>query len=172
MKYYSVRLAQSIIPIREHQGTYQKFIRLGNNYYVDEAPFGYYPRLSRCSNPSGMILGSIYSQARDSSKIRNYNLKFDLSSQLDKYNEVKVGFFIKYTDNNTNYGLRSLLYSHNNRDFKWDTKPIQGALYVQDKLEFEAMVATVGLRVEFSDPNTQWFDYDEFEALLRLQMFV
>jgi outer membrane receptor protein involved in Fe transport len=144
---------------RDLSKTYQ----IGNNYFVDEHPFGYYQGSVDVLNPSGMILGSIYSQARDSSKIRNYNLKFDLSSQLDKYNEVKIGFFVKYTDNNTNYGLRSLLYSTNNRDFKWDTKPIQGAIYVQDKLEFEAMVATVGLRVEFSDPNTEWFDYSFYD---------
>jgi outer membrane receptor protein involved in Fe transport len=141
-----------------------KVYKFGNNYYVDEHPFGYYQGSVDVVNPSGMILGSIYSQARDSSKVRNYNLKFDLSSQLDKYNEVKVGFFVKYTDNNTNYGLRSLLYSTNNQDFKWDTKPIQGAVYLQDKLEFEAMVATVGVRVEFSDPNTEWFNYQDFSS--------
>ena len=141
-----------------------KVYKFGNNYYVDEAPFGYYQGATDVINPSGMILGSIYSQARDSSKIRNYNLKFDLSSQIDKFNEIKVGFFVKYTDNNTNYGLRSLLYSTNNRDFKWDNKPIQGAIYLQDKLEFEAMVATAGVRVEFSDPNSDWFDYKDFET--------
>jgi outer membrane receptor protein involved in Fe transport len=140
-----------------------KVYKFGNNYYVDEHPYGYFQGSVDVINPSGMILGSIYSQGRDSSTVRNYNLKFDLTSQLDEFNEVKVGFFVKYTDNNTNYGLRSLLYSQNNRDFQWDTKPVQGAIYVQDKLEFEAMIATVGLRVEFSDPNTTWFDYSTFD---------
>lgn len=135
----------------------------GNNYYVDEAPFGYYQGAVDVINPSGMILGSIYSQARDSSKIRNYNLKFDIASQLDKYNNIKAGFYVNYSINDVNYGLRSLLYSTNNRDFKWDTQPIQGAVYIQDKLEFEAMIANVGVRVEYSDPNTTWFDYSEYE---------
>jgi len=136
---------------------------IGNNYYVDEAPFGYFQGSVDAVNPSGMLLGIVYSQARDSSKVRNYNLKFDISSQLDKYNNVKAGFIVSISDNDVNYGLNSFLFSQNNRSFKWDTTPIQGALYIQDKLEFEAMVATVGVRVEYSDPNTTWFDYSDYE---------
>ena len=73
---------------------------------------------------------------------------------------LKLDFQVSFIDNNVNYGLVSELFSQNNRIFKWDTTPIQGALYIQDKLEFEAMVATVGLRVEYSDPNSEWFDYE------------
>ena len=69
-----------------------KKYKFGNNYYVDEAPFGYFQGSVDAINPSGMLLGIVYSQARDSSKIRNYNLKFDIISQLDKYNNVKAGF--------------------------------------------------------------------------------
>jgi outer membrane receptor protein involved in Fe transport len=151
----------STVPGRARDLT-QKY-QFGNNYFVDEAPFGYYQGSVDAVNPSGMLLGIVYSQARDSSKVRNYNLKFDIASQLDKYNNVKAGFSISFIDNDVNYGLRSVLFSQNNRDFKWDTTPIQGAAYIQDKLEFEAMVATVGVRVEYSDPNTAWFDYGLFD---------
>jgi len=140
-----------------------KDYKFGNNYFVDEGPFGFYQGSVDAVNPSGMLLGIVYSQARDSSKVRNYNLKFDISSQLDKYNNVKAGFVVSVSDNDVNYGLRSELFSSNNRDFKWDTTPIQGAVYIQDKLEFEAMVATVGIRVEYSDPNTRWFDNELYE---------
>ncbi|MCW8849314.1 MAG: TonB-dependent receptor, partial [Melioribacteraceae bacterium] len=151
----------STVPGRDRDLTAK--YKFGNNYYVDEAPFGYFQGSVNAINPSGMLLGIIYSQARDSSKVRNYNLKFDISSQLNKYNNVKAGFSIGLSDNNVNYGLRSELFSQNNTDYQWDTQPIQAALYIQDKLEFEAMVATVGIRVEYSDPNSKWFDYDKFE---------
>jgi len=141
-----------------------KRYKFGNNYYVDETPYGFYQGAVDEISPSGMLLGIVYGQARDSSKVRNYNLKFDISSQLDKYHNVKAGFVVSVIDNDVNYGLRSELFSTNNTDFKWNTQPIQGAVYVQDKLEFEAMVATVGVRVEYSDPNTRWFNYDPFEA--------
>ena len=142
-----------------------KKYKFGNSYFVDEAPYGYFQGSVDAINPSGMLLGLVYSQARDSSKTRNYNLKFDIASQLDKYNNVKAGFQVSIIDNDVNYGLVSELFSQNNRAFKWDTTPIQGALYIQDKLEFEAMVATVGLRLEYSDPNSEWFDFDAYEAL-------
>jgi len=137
--------------------------KFGNNYYVDEAPFGYYQGASNVWNPSGMLMGSIYSQSRDWSKQSVYNLKFDLSSQLNKYNNIKTGFLFRLTDYNTHYGLRSELYNTKNRDYQWDTKPILFAVYAQDKLEFEAMVATIGVRVEYSDPNTDWYVYKTYD---------
>ncbi|MBU0475527.1 MAG: TonB-dependent receptor [Bacteroidetes bacterium] len=135
----------------------------GNNYYVDEAPFGYYQGASDVWNGGSILMGSIYSQGRDWSKTSVYNLKFDFVSQLDKFNEIKTGFLFRINDYNTHYGLRSELYSTNNRDYQWDNQPLLFAAYVQDKLEFEAMVATIGVRVEYSDPNTEWYDYSPFD---------
>jgi outer membrane receptor protein involved in Fe transport len=108
-------------------------------------------------------MGSVYSQGRDSSKVSLYNLKFDLSSQMNKYNNVKVGFLFRMSAYDTKYGLVSELYSTNNRTYQWDTKPILFAGYVQDKLEFEAMVTTIGVRVEYSDPNTDWYQYTAYD---------
>ncbi|MCF6270699.1 MAG: TonB-dependent receptor [Melioribacteraceae bacterium] len=135
----------------------------GNNYYVDEAPFGYYQGASNVWNGSNMLMGSIYSQARDTSKVSLFNLKFDLSSQVDKFNNIKVGFLFRMSNFNTNYGRVSELYSTSNRTYAWDTTPILLAGYIQDKLEFEAMVATIGVRVEYSDPNTDWYQYSTFD---------
>ena len=134
----------------------------GNGYYVDEAPFGYYQGPSSVVNGSSMMMGSIYSQSRDSSKVRNFNIKFDYNTQIDKANEFKTGFEFKYTHNKVDYALRSQ-YAANNRDYEWTTFPIQGAFYIQDKLEFEAMVATIGVRLDYSDPNSKWYDYGEYE---------
>ncbi len=138
----------------------------GNSYYVDEAPFGYYQGASDVWNGSNILMGSVYSQGRDSSKVSLYNLKFDLSSQINKNNNIKVGFMFRMSAYNTNYGLVSELYSTNNRTYAWDNSPILLAGYVQDKLEFEAMVTTIGVRVEYSDPNTDWYQYTAYDPAL------
>ncbi|PID59440.1 MAG: hypothetical protein CR986_06095 [Ignavibacteriae bacterium] len=148
-------------PGRSRNLTKNKLI--GNNYYVDEAPFGHYQGNVDAISPAGMLLGIVYSQARDSSKVRNYNLKFDFNSQLDQNNQVKAGIDFKILNNDVNYGVRSVLFTQNNIDRKWNTTPIQAAAYIQDKLEFEGMVATVGLRAEYSDPNTKWYDYSPYD---------
>ncbi len=138
----------------------------GNGYYVDEAPYGYYQGASDVWNGSGILMGSIYSQSRDESKVSLYNAKVDLESQLDKNNNVKVGILFRLSDFNTHYGLRSELYNTKNRDYEWDTQPILLAGYIQNKLEFEAMIATVGLRVEYSNPNSDWYVYSPYDKAL------
>lgn len=138
----------------------------GNNYYVDEAPFGYYQGSSDVWNPSNIRMGGIYSQGRDWSKQSLYNMKFDYQSQLDKYNDVKAGLLFRVSNFNTHYGIRSELFSTSNRDFEWDTNPLLVATYIQDKLEFEDMIATIGVRVEYSDPNTDWYQYSPFDRAL------
>ncbi len=144
-----------------------KKYKFGNNYYADEAPFGYYQGgTGNAWNPSNIRLGTVYGQGRDSSKVSLYNLKFDLSSQLDKHNNIKTGFLFRLSAYNTNYGSVSQQFPKNNKTYKWDTKPILLAGYIQDKLEFEAMVATIGVRVEYSDPNTDWFQYSPFDPAL------
>ncbi|MCB9219847.1 MAG: carboxypeptidase-like regulatory domain-containing protein [Ignavibacteriales bacterium] len=142
---------------------YDKKYKFGNNYFVDEAPFGYDQGASNVINPSGMLLGTIYSQSRDSSYVSTYNLKFDLSSQLDKFHNIKTGIDFKYIVNDVNYGIVSETFSNATRKYTWNTKPIQAAVYAQDKLEFEEMVATIGVRVEYSDPNDSWYDYTTYD---------
>ena len=138
----------------------------GNSYYVDEAPFGYYQGASDVLNASGILMGSIYSQARDWSKTSLYELKLDYQSQLDKYDNLKAGFLFRLSDYNTHYGNRSELYSTGDRDYAWDNQPLLFAAYIQDKLEFEAMVATAGVRVEYSNPNTDWYVYSPYDRAL------
>jgi len=138
----------------------------GNSYYVDEAPFGYYQGASDVVNGGDILMGSIYSQSRDWSKSSIYDLKLDAQSQLDNYNNIKTGFLFRLSDYNTHYGNRSELYSTSDRDYAWNNQPILFAAYVQDKLEFEAMVATAGVRVEYSDPNTDWYIYSPYDRSL------
>ncbi len=130
----------------------------GNNYYVDEAPFGY-SDFPVSGVGSGLRMGVGFSNSRDSSKITNYNIKGDFQSQVDEHNQIKAGVEFNFTDNNVYYGsIDNYLPSGRSRSL-WHTYPKRAAVYVQDKLEFEGMVANLGLRAEYSDPGGEWYDF-------------
>ena len=54
----------------------------------------------------------------------------------------------------------------------WSNFPIRGALYVQDKLEFEGMVANVGVRLDYSDPQGEWYEYDPYNKAFCFRKFL
>lgn len=131
----------------------------GNSYYVDEAPYGY-------PSPFGVTLSGIggnmnmnlgWSTSRDTSTVSTLNFRFDMTGQLDRYNEVKAGAEFIYTDNDVNYASIDPRLLRNATRSKWHTFPKQGALYLQDKLEFEGMSATIGLRLDYSHAGGGWF---------------
>ncbi|GJQ62968.1 MAG: hypothetical protein SCALA702_20210 [Melioribacteraceae bacterium] len=134
--------------------------QFGGNYWVDEAPFGFQPKPSVGIN--GMRMGVGMSNSRDSSFVAVYTGKFDITSQVNKYNQLKAGFEIIITDNRVNYASYDEFLQSNNAQSKWETTPVRGGLYIQDKLEFEGMIANVGLRLDYLDPGGEWYVYDTY----------
>jgi hypothetical protein len=136
----------------------------GNGYYLDEAPFGFTP------NPLGYSLNGIdgmrmavgMSNARDTSKLATYTIRGDLASQLDRYNEVKTGFEFAYTDNDVNYGSVDVALPVGRSSSHWTSTPMRFEAYIQDKLEFEGMIANIGVRYQMSYAGGQWIQYDPF----------
>ncbi len=53
--------------------------------FVDEAPFGVFSGTS-AGIGSSMNMGLGFSNSRDTSEVITYSARFDLVSQLDKYN--------------------------------------------------------------------------------------
>jgi outer membrane receptor protein involved in Fe transport len=112
-----------------------------------------------------------------------YNIKFDFTWQINKNHSIKTGidltqFYIDnkyytirngwegsgfeyayYMDDQTNERVY-LFYepaTHPNESVhtdKYKVKPIQGAFYIQDKMEFDMMVINFGLRFDYFDPKT------------------
>lgn len=140
--------------LRDTSRVYQ----FGNDYYVDESPFGWQPWPS--TGIVGLRMGVGMGNSRDSSNIAVYSTKFDFTSQIDKYNNIKAGIEFVYVDNNVNYGLVDSVLTGSNRWSQWHTFPKRAAVYVQDKLEFESMIATLGLRLDYSHAGGEWFSYD------------
>jgi len=129
-------------------------------YYTDEAPFGFSPV------PSGGIGGAINffgghtGEARDSSKISATTFRFDITSQVNFTNLVKAGLEIVYNDLDLLYGdvntFTSRIVMVNEHYF-----PIRGAMYVQDKLETKGFILNAGLRLDYSNANTEWIKPDD-----------
>jgi hypothetical protein len=135
-------------------------VKIGNNWY-DESPYGAFSGFSSGIGTS-MNMGLGYSNSRDSSKVYTYSSRFDFSSQLNKIMQVKAGVEFIYTDNNVNYALIEPSLPTSNSQSVWHTYPVRGALYGQAKLEFQGMVANLGLRLDYSHAGGQWYVYDPY----------
>lgn len=134
--------------------------KFGDNYWVDEAPFGF----ESDTSPSidGMRMGVGMSNARDSSEVAVYSGRVDLTSQIGKKNNIKAGVEFNITDSRVNYATYDAFLTSKNRQIKWDKMPIRAGAYIQDKLEFEGMVATIGLRMDYSHAGGDWYKYDDY----------
>ncbi|MCX6134990.1 MAG: carboxypeptidase-like regulatory domain-containing protein [Ignavibacteriales bacterium] len=151
-----------------------RIYKFGNSYYLDEAPFGFFPTpgVTSLTGIEGMRMGVGMSNARDSSKITSYTLKFDITSQLDRFNEFKGGIEFAYTDNAVNYGSVDMVLATGRSLSNWHTYPTRLEAYVKDKLEFEGMVVDAGLRFAMSHAGGEWFVYDPYTRLFQgLQSF-
>ena len=128
--------------------------------FLDEEPFGFWENPTTGINGLRMSVG--FSNSRDSSVVKVYSARVDFQSQVDKFNNFKAGIDLNYTDNRVNYGSVDKFLPSGRSTSVWSNFPIKAALYVQDKLEFEGMVANVGVRFDYSDPQGEWYEYDPY----------
>jgi len=123
-------------------------------YFVDEAPYGY-SSTSANSPISGMFLGGHSGEIQDSSVVNSYKAKFDLTSQVNNSNMVKFGVEFNTYDLKLNYKVGAPGYGgFTTVNEEW--KPYQFASYLQDKIEMYGFIANIGLRMDVSNPNTEW----------------
>ncbi|MBI4428821.1 MAG: TonB-dependent receptor [Ignavibacteriales bacterium] len=141
-----------------------RIYKFGNGYYLDEAPFGFFPNpgIHSLTGIDGMRMAVGMSNARDSSKLTTYSLKGDFVSQIDRYNQVKAGVEFALTDNQVNYGSVDLVLPSGRSSSKWRTYPKRFEAYIKDKLEFEGMIVDAGVRFAFSYAGGEWYSYDPF----------
>lgn len=96
-------------------------------------------------------------------KTRTYSFQGSVTSQINQYNLLKTGIQFSMYDLDVN--RKENTYSFGDyRDVRFSKKPYEGALYLQDKMEFEGLIANVGLRLDFYDFNTEYFA-DQFSPL-------
>ncbi|HMB93400.1 MAG TPA: carboxypeptidase-like regulatory domain-containing protein [Rhodothermales bacterium] len=126
----------------------------------DEAPFGFQPRPT--FGVDGMRTGVGMSNARDTSQVTTWNLKADITSQLNRYLQVKSGIEYNLSDSRINYGSFDEFLPSSNSQSEWDRSPVRGAAYAQSKLEFKGMIANVGLRLDYFHAGGEWITFNPF----------
>jgi hypothetical protein len=116
------------------------------------------------SNPgSGTRLGGHWARGRDNSTVKSTNINLDYTTQLNSTNQVNAGFWLSMYDYDMAYGSSDSVIVHVERGAqKWQKTPTQAGLYAEDKLEFKGMIATVGLSMDYYNPNTDWWDFGNY----------
>jgi outer membrane receptor protein involved in Fe transport len=134
-------------------------------YFVDEYPIGYYPESTVGVTPH-IADGIQASLARDSSIVRSTTFKADVTSQVDFNNLVRAGIEFVYNDLDMDYGfiqMQSKGQTYGSRVIMHNF-PIRAAAYLQDKLETKGFTMNIGVRFDYSDSRTDWWDVDPYAS--------
>jgi outer membrane receptor protein involved in Fe transport len=131
-------------------------------FYEDSNPLGYWPYES-----NGVIIigGSHVAKARDFSKVGSTTLKADYTSQLNFTNLLKAGAEFVYNDLDFDYGTIASATAgrtYANR-VQMRVFPVRAGLYVQDKLETKGFTMNAGLRLDYSDSKTDWWNVANYD---------
>ena len=133
-----------------------------NGYLVDEAPFGY--DNDDALGISGMVFGGFTCKRRDNTKVSATTLKADMTSQINFNNLVKAGAEFVYNRLDFDYGeIANYSRDRYEQHIDYLAEPLRAAVYVQDKLETKGFIMNVGLRLDYSNSNTDWWDVDPYD---------
>ena len=119
-------------------------IRIGQHWY-DEAPKGYGPVNWR--DVTGEYRMESCNLRADESASRGWDAVGNFTSQMNRTNQVRAGLQFRSEDFNQYY---EAIDPSVNSGSVWDSgsRHLIGAAYLQDKLEFQGFVATLGLRLD------------------------
>jgi outer membrane receptor protein involved in Fe transport len=139
-------------------------------FFEDDNPFGYWPY-----DVNGVIVtgGQHVAKPRDFTVVSSTTLKADFTSQINFENLVKAGVEFNYNDLNFDYGIiksATAGMTYSNR-VQMHVFPIRGAAYIQDKLETKGFTLNAGLRLDYSDSRTDWWNVDPFDRLFFSSLF-
>ena len=146
---------------RDTSKTYDIFPGKGK-YMVDEAPFGFWPRPVN-SIEGGIIMGGAVSTARDYSQFATYEVKFDYKNQLNFRHQLRTGLEFTYDNFDIKFGSQNEFLPAGNYMTEFDRDPFRLTGYVEDKIEYEGFITTVGVIPQLIFFNGKWFDYDRYE---------
>ncbi|KPJ61492.1 MAG: hypothetical protein AMJ46_02115 [Latescibacteria bacterium DG_63] len=89
----------------------------------------------------------------DFQKKRIYSFRGNYTNQIGR-NEVKAGLDFNQYDVEE---IDVFASTQNYYIYTFDVEPRSGALYLQDKIEFEGLIMNLGMRYDFFDPNHKVF---------------
>jgi len=107
------------------------------------------------TSPANLRVGYIYNNTRNE-QTETYQMNYSINSQVDNNNLLKAGLQFTYY----NVKVHDLLGRSGEADMTtldFNVNPYEGAIYIQDKMEFEGLIANIGLRGDFYQLNTDYF---------------
>ncbi|MEA3287666.1 MAG: TonB-dependent receptor, partial [Candidatus Marinimicrobia bacterium] len=131
-------------------------------YLANDAPFGFEWRANE--SIGGIFMMGMKSNSRDSTITSRFKIKSDYTNQINRYNHIKTGVQAEFFNYDMNYGAVNPALPDGRPWSKWSRNPYQLGIYIQDKMEFDGWIATIGLRGEYFDPNSDWYDVSPFES--------
>lgn len=132
------------------------------SYQVDEQPYGFLNKPGYLyAIADEMVIGGVGADWINQDRINTINVKFDINSQIDKYNLIQSGFEIIHDDYSI-YEQADGFDPTGNYLNEWAKTPYRIQGYIQDKLEFEGFIANVGVRADYNNPNTVWYGVDPY----------
>lgn len=114
------------------------------------------------TGPSNHRVGRV-DDDRGVQQTRTYSLNSSFTSQVNNNNLLKAGLQFYYYDLDVNYEYNAT-NAQNVEKLIFNSFPWEGALYLQDKMEFQGLIANLGLRFDFYDLNTHYY-VDKFYPL-------
>jgi outer membrane receptor protein involved in Fe transport len=134
-------------------------------FFESTNPIGYYPG---ATSSDGIVLnsGDQFALARDNTKTSATTVKLDFTSQVNFNNEIKTGIEFVYNDLNLDYGTIQMQTSGTRYSSRvqMEAFPVRAAVYLQDKLETQGFTLNAGLRLDYSNANTDWWQFDPYNV--------
>ena len=131
-------------------------------YFEDERPYGFSEQ--PIFGMDGIfIMGGPISVSRDSSKLATWTARVDLVSQVDSKNQIKTGIEFVYDQFDMSFGQINKYLPEGNTWTTIKQNPYRGSFYVQDKIEVGGFISSLGLIMEYSNPNGKWYDVTPYE---------
>ncbi|MHA2401931.1 MAG: hypothetical protein ACXADH_02985, partial [Candidatus Kariarchaeaceae archaeon] len=121
------------------------------------APEGFW--FNDFSDPMGIAslsLGGSHGN-RETSRDKVFLVRTNLVSQLNKTNQINAGLEFSYVDlfkHELRAGIDNKTY-----EWKWHVFPKTLGLWLQNKFEFQGMIANIGLRADIRIPHHKWMDF-------------
>jgi hypothetical protein len=153
-------------------------IEIDSNYSVYNYPTIGTPNSSTNFGSDLCDLFTIYGglQQADSSYSWTLDLNYNLTAQIGRNHQFETGFNFKYGRMHINSGTWAQAEKMWTPD-TWqymNVSPVEMGVYLQDKLEFQGMIANVGLRGDYFTPNKDAYivelpfdeDYADFYNLV------
>ena len=114
------------------------------------------------TGPSGHRVGRPNNDYGDQ-RITTWNMNGNINAQINNLNLLKAGMQFTYYNIDVNQNM-NISDAGSYRKVLFKVFPYEGAFFAQDKIEFEGLVANLGLRLDYYDMNSTYYS-DIFSPL-------